>query len=105
MSPEILGLWCGTINASAGTYVDSSILEEAAKNVYPDVYKQHSALNEKWSQLADRYGIPMPAILGQQAMEKVVQGALIKLTEGKVTPEEAYKEIRSGIEKIKDQYK
>lgn len=105
MSPEILGEWGGAINVSAGTYVDQAILEKAAQKAYPQVYKQHTALNKQWSELASKYGVPMPKILGQQPMEKVVQDSLIKLTTGTSTPEQAYEEIRSGIEKIKAQFK
>jgi multiple sugar transport system substrate-binding protein len=105
MSPDVLGLWGGSINASAGTYVSPAILEDAAKTVYPEVYKQHLALNEKWTKLASEYGTPVPSILGQQPMEKVVQDALVKLTNGDATPEQAYDEIKSGIEKVKEQFK
>ncbi|MEH7248056.1 extracellular solute-binding protein [Neobacillus niacini] len=105
MTPEVLGQWGGTVNSSAGTFVDMAILEEAAKGEYPDVYKQHSALNEKWGKLADQYGVPIPSILGQQQMEKIVQGALINLLDGKATPEETYDVIKTGVDKIKAQFK
>lgn len=104
MSEEVLGLWAGTLNSSAGTYVSTAILEEAAKGEYPEAYKQHTALNEKWSELAQQYGTPMPSIIGQSQMEKVIQEVLIDMIDGKITPEDAYEVIKSGIEKIKVQY-
>jgi|SRR5690625_1105637 len=102
LSPEILSLWGGSINTSAGTYVDDAIVKEASKEVYPEVYEQHVQLNDRWTELADEYGMPMPTILGQPQMEKALQGSLTKMLKGDLTPEEAYEEISSDIMKIKE---
>lgn len=104
MSPEMLGLWAGSINISAGTFVDSAVLEAVAKDVYPEVYKQHVELSDKWQKLASEYGVPMPKILGQPQMEKVVQLAVIKLLNGEITPEQAFDEIQAGITKIQSEF-
>ena len=96
----MLRLWAGSINISAGTFVDSAVLEAVAKDVYPEVYKQHVELSDKWQKLASEYGVPMPKILGQPQMEKVVQLAVIKLLNGEITPEQAFDEIQAGITKI-----
>jgi ABC-type glycerol-3-phosphate transport system substrate-binding protein len=105
MTPEILGQWGGALHSCAGTYVDSAILENASKKVYPEVYKQHTAMIKKWSNLAVEYGIPIPKILGQAQMEVVLQGAMIKMLDGEITVIETYNIIRTGIEKVKASFK
>jgi multiple sugar transport system substrate-binding protein len=102
MSPDMLAQWGGSINTTAANFVETAMLEEVAESVYPDVYKQHVALSQKWSELAEQYGVPMPKILMQNQMEKVVQSALVRMLKREITPEEAYEEIRNGIEKIKE---
>jgi len=105
MSPEILGQWGGALHSCAGTYVDSAILENASKKVYPEVYKQHTVMIGKWSNLAAEYGIPIPKILGQAQMEVVLQGAIVKMLDGEITVDKAYNEIKTGIEKVKASFK
>ena len=48
----------------------------------------------------ETYGTPMPKILGQPAMEKVVQGAIVKLTNGEIDAAAAYDEIKKGIDEV-----
>lgn len=105
MSPEIVGKLCGSMNAAAVDYIAEDILVEWADKAYAsygeNVGAQHVALIAEFQAAANEVGIPMPTITGQSAMEKVVQGALVKLINGEITVEAAYDEIKAGIEEVK----
>ena len=105
LSEPILGKLAGSMNVSAVDYVSDETLVEWANTAYAaygdDIGAKHIALMNQFKAAADNYGIPMPTILGQSAMEKVVQGAIVKLTNGECTVEEAYDEIKAGIEEVK----
>lgn len=105
MSPEILGQWGGAINITSGNYVDKAIIESSAKNAFPQVYKQHMALCDQWTEIANQYGVPIPSILGQKQMEITVQGVMVKMLSGEISPEQAYDQIRTGIQQVKEKYK
>lgn len=105
MSPEIVGKLCGSMNAAAVDYIPEETLVEWADKAYSsygeDIGAKHVALIAEFSEAADEVGIPMPTIAGQSAMEKVVQGALVKLINGEITVEAAYDEIKAGIDEVK----
>ena len=44
-----------------------------------------------------------PPITNQPSMEKVVQGAMVKLTNGEIDAETCYNEIKQDIDEIKAQ--
>ena len=106
ISPDILGKLAGSMNVSAVDYLSEETLVEWATKAYEshgaDIGAKHIALMGQFQEKANEYGVPMPTILGQSAMEKVVQGAIVKLTNNQCTVEEAYEEIRSGIQEVKD---
>jgi len=62
---------------------------------------KHIELMKQFKALAEQYGTPMPKMLGQAAMEKVVQGAIVKLTNGEIDAAAAYDEIKKGIDEVK----
>ena len=101
MTPEILGEWAGNLGVSANKTITKEAMEPYVKTAYPTVYKQHQNLMEQFQKAADEVGIPMPKILGQPQMEIVVQGAMQKMLDKKATPEQAYTEIKTGIDKVK----
>lgn len=105
MTPEILGEWAGNLGVSAKKTITAQDTEPYVKEAYPTVYNQHQALIEQFQKAAVDYGMPMPKILGQPQMEIVVQEAMIKLLNKKITPEQAYAEIKQGIEKVKAELK
>jgi multiple sugar transport system substrate-binding protein len=101
MSEPILGKLCGSLNVPAVNYLPEDTLLKYAKVAYGDeVGTEHIALVKEFQAAADSFGVPMPAILGQSAMEKVLQGAIVKLVGGSVTPEQAYVEIKKGIDAV-----
>lgn len=106
MSEPILGKLAGSMNVSAVNYVSDETLVKYADIAYSKygegVGAAHIALMKEFQANADAYGVPMPAILGQPSMEKVVQGALVKLIDGDITVEQAYDEIKKGINEVKD---
>ena len=106
ISPDILGKLAGSMNVSAVDYLSEETLVEwatkADESHGADIGSKHIALMSQFQEKANEYGVPMPTILGQSAMEKVVQGAIVKLTNNQCTVEEAYEEIRSGIQEVKD---
>lgn len=101
MSPGILGKWAGSMHVPAVNYLTKDKMEEGAKAAYPNAWQEHLAIVEGFKNIADKYGVQMPKILGQPQMEKVVQGAMIKMIDKKLTPEQTYDEIRKGIEQVK----
>ena len=105
MSEPILGKLAGSMNVSAVNYLSDETLIKYASVAYDQygegVGEKHIALMNQFKEAADQYGIPMPKILGQASMEKVVQGAIIKLTNGEVNAEQAYEEIKEGIDEVK----
>ena len=105
LSEPILGKLAGSMNVSAVDYISDETLVEWANKAYEaygaDIGAKHIALMNEFKATADANGIPMPTILGQSAMEKVVQGAIVKLTNGECTVEEAYDEIKAGIDEVK----
>jgi len=72
-----------------------------AQKIYPDCAADHARLMGEFSAAIDKYGVAMPRIVGQKAMEKVVQGSLVKMMSKQITPEQAYEEIKVGIEQVK----
>jgi ABC-type glycerol-3-phosphate transport system substrate-binding protein len=106
LSEPILGKLCGSLNVPAVNYLPDDTLLKYAKIAYgDDVGEQHIALVKEFQAAADKYGVPMPSILGQSAMEKVVQGAIVKMINNSMTPEQAYDEIKKGIDEVKAQQK
>lgn len=106
MSEPVLGKLAGSMNVSAVNYISDETLIKYADVAYesygPEVGAEHVALMNEFKAAADVYGVPMPAILGQPSMEKVVQGTLVKLTNGEITAEQAYDEIKTGIDEVKE---
>jgi len=100
-SPEILAKWAGTIGLPAARYITDEQMLVWAKKSYPDAYLEHSRLMSEFSANGDAYGIPMPKILGQKPMEKVVQQVLIDMMSGRISVEKAYDDIKVGIDRIK----
>jgi ABC-type glycerol-3-phosphate transport system substrate-binding protein len=101
MSPAVLGPYAGAMNISAVDYITDDMMEAGAKSAYPDGWKEHLALSNSFRKLVAAYGVPMPKILGQPQMEIVLQAAIIKMLDGKATPEQTYDEIKKGIDQIK----
>ena len=101
MSPTILGEWAGNLGISAKKTITAEHTEPYIKEAYPTVSAQHQKIISQFQNAADEYGVPMPKILGQPQMEIVVQGALVKMLDNKITPEQAYDEIKIGIDKVK----
>ncbi|TCL74151.1 ABC-type glycerol-3-phosphate transport system substrate-binding protein [Hydrogenispora ethanolica] len=95
----------GAINLPASTKADKKVLNEVAKQTYPQSYQGHLTVLKDFSEIAKKYGVPQPRIYGQPQMELVVQGALVRLTNGELTPAAAYDEIRKGIQRVKDELK
>lgn len=105
MSEPILGKLAGSMNVSAVNYISDETLVKYADIAYAqygaEIGTKHIALMNQFKTAAATYGIPMPKIVGQAAMEKVVQGALVKLTNGEIDAAAAYDEIKLGIDEIK----
>lgn len=102
LSEPILGKLCGSLNVPAVNYLSDDTLLKYAKIAYGDeVGAEHIALVKQFQAAADKYGVPMPSILGQSSMEKVVQGAIVKMIAGSETPDQAYAEIKKGIDAVK----
>jgi multiple sugar transport system substrate-binding protein len=101
MSPAVLGPYAGAINISSVDYITDKMMEEGAKAAYPDGWKEHLALVNSFRKIVSTYGMPMPKILGQSQMETVLQAALIKMLDGKASPEQTYDEIKKGIDQVK----
>lgn len=103
-SEPVLGKLSGSLNVPAVNYLSDETLLKYAKIAYGDeVGEAHIKLVKQFQDAANQYGIPMPAILGQPAMEKVMQGAIVKLTSSDMTAEQAYDEIKKGIDEVKAQ--
>ncbi len=106
LSEPILGKLAGSMNVSAVNYLTDETLVKYANIAYEqygeNVGEKHIALMKQFQAAADQYGKPMPKILGQAAMEKVVQGAIVKLTNGEINAATAYDEIKKGIDEVKE---
>lgn len=106
MDESVLGKLSASINAPAVTYISDDILLKNAKAAYgDDVGEKHIKLLKEFQQAAQQYGVRQPSILGQAAMAKTLQSAIVKLTNGELTPEQAYDQIKSGIDDVKAQLK
>lgn len=104
MSEPVLGKLAGSMNVGAVNYLSDNTLVKYANIAYEkygaDVGAKHIALMKQFKAAAETYGMPMPKILGQPAMEKVVQGAIVKLTNGEIDAAAAYDEIKKGIDEV-----
>jgi len=100
-SDEVLGKWAGSLGLPAAKYITSDMMLSWAQKIYPDCAADHARLMGEFSAAIDKYGVAMPRIVGQKAMEKVVQGSLVKMMSKQITPEQAYEEIKVGIEQVK----
>lgn len=104
MSEPVLGKLAGSMNVGAVNYLSDDTLVKYADVAYEkygaDVGAKHIALMKQFKAAAEEYGTPMPKILGQPAMEKVVQGAIVKLTNGEIDAAAAYDEIKKGIDEV-----
>lgn len=105
LSEPILGKLAGSMNVAAVNYLSDETLVKYADIAYAqygeNVGAKHIELMKQFQAAADEYGTPMPKILGQPAMEKVVQGAIVKLTNGEIDAAAAYDEIKQGIDEVK----
>ena len=105
MSEPVLGKLAGSMNVAAVNYLSEETLVKYANIAYAqygeNVGQKHIELMKQFQAAADQYGTPMPKILGQAAMEKVVQGTLVKLTNGEIDAATAYDEIKKGIDEVK----
>ncbi len=104
-STEVLGKWAGSLGLPAAKYITSDIMSTWAQKIYPSCAADHVRLMGEFSSAIDKYGVAMPKIVGQKAMEKVVQGSLVKMMSKQITPEQAYEEIKTGIEQVKSSLK
>lgn len=106
MDADVLAKLAGSINAPAVTYIPDDALLQNAKAAYgDDVGAKHIKLVKEFQKAAQEYGVRQPSILGQSAMAKVLQSAIVNMTNGELTPEQAYDQIKSGIEHVKEQMK
>jgi ABC-type sugar transport system, periplasmic component len=96
----ILGKWSVALAVPCVNYIDSATIESAAQKVYPEVYKDHLRLINDFMKI-DKVSIPEPQLIAREPMEKVVQGAVVKMLDGKLTAEQAYGEIKKGIEQVR----
>lgn len=105
MDDELVAKLGGAMHLPATLKANNSVLQETAKQAYPESYQGHLNLIRDFADIAKNYGVPQPKILGQKQMELIIQGAIIKMQNGYLTPETAYNEIRQGIERVKLEFK
>ena len=104
LSEPILGKIAASMNYPAVDYVSDDTLESFAVDIYgEDVASKHFSLVGEFRDANEQYGIMAPIITNQPSMEKVVQGAMVKLTNGEIDAETCYNEIKQGIDEIKAQ--
>lgn len=104
LSEPILGKIAASMNYPAVDYVSDDTLESFAVDIYgEDVASKHISLVGEFRDANEQYGIMAPIITNQPSMEKVVQGAMVKLTNGEIDAETCYNEIKQGIDEIKAQ--
>lgn len=97
LSEPIVSKFAGSMHVPAVDYANEEIMLESAKTAYGDSAEAHIALVADMKKAVDDHGVPMPIIVGQSAMEKVVQNAVVEMIDGKTTAEEAYEKIKQGI--------
>ena len=106
MDSSVLSKLAGSINAPAVTYLPDDKLLESAKKAYgDDVGQKHIKMVKEFQDAAKKYGVRQPSIIGQPAMAKVLQSAIVKLTNKEITPEQAYELIKTGINEVKESLK
>lgn len=104
LSEPILGKIAASMNYPAVDYVTDDTLETFAIDIYgEDVAAKHISLVNEFKAANQEFGITAPIITNQPSMEKVVQGAMVKLTNGEIDVETCYNEIKQGIDEIKAQ--
>ena len=105
LSEPVLGKLCGSLNIPAVNYISDATLKKYAEQEFSkygsEVGDKHITLMKEFQKAANEYGVPMPSIVGQPAMEKVVQGALVKVIDGSLSPAQAYDQIKKGIDQVK----
>ncbi len=104
-SPEMVAKAGGAMHLPATLKMDKVTLQATAEQAYPQSYKGHLVLINDFATIASKYGVPQPKILGQPQIEMVIQSALFKMINGEKNPNATYDEIRSGILKVKEQFK
>lgn len=101
LSSDCIDYYIASINMPPLTTHDQDSLIAYADEEYFGHGAEHRALIDKFIALADVCGQMQPSIVGQTAMEPIVQAAMIDLLSGTTTPEECYEVIKTGIDEIK----
>lgn len=102
LSEQVLGKIAASMNVCAVDYIPEKTIEDFAVDIYgQDIAAKHINLVKEFKEINQKYGITAPTITNQPSMEKVVQGAMVKLTNGQIDAETCYNEIKQGIDDIK----
>lgn len=103
-SQEFNSTQAAVVNVTALKTTDLEEIVKKAEKIYPKAIEGHKQILNDFNTLISQAGVPMDKIQGQSEMEVVVQEAFSSMLMGKIMPEEAYSQIRDGINKIKDKY-
>jgi multiple sugar transport system substrate-binding protein len=100
-TPPILAKWSIALAIPGVNYLDDKSIETGAKAAWPEVWQQHMRLIKQFMVLDQKYGIPEPQLTAREPTEKVVQAAVYKMFDGQLTADQAYGDIKKGIEEVR----
>lgn len=89
------------INTPARRDIDLAKLGALAAQFYPDAVEDNRRIINDFVTNVHPLGVPMRKIVRREEMEVVFQKIMIEMLDGKLTPEQAYDQIKVEIDKIK----
>jgi len=104
LSPEFNSTQAAILNISAEKATSLDEVIKKAEDVYPKAIDGHKRVIEDFLAMVDKSGVPMDTIVGQPEMETVVQDVMVKFLTNKLDAEEAYGEIKKGIDAVAAKY-
>ncbi|TBL73970.1 ABC transporter substrate-binding protein [Paenibacillus thalictri] len=104
-TPEQNSITAAIVNVTAVKTTSADEVMKKAEKIYPKAIEGHKRILADMTKMLNDNSVEMDKILGQPEMEPIVQDNIMKMLTNKSTPEEAYKNIKTEIDKIKAQYK
>jgi len=98
---EPVAQFAASVNLPSRVDVKGEEIAKLAETIYPKAFEAHGKFTGSFSPLLQTYGKTMPRIIGQAEMEVVFQKNMVQLLQGKLTPEQAYENIKRDIAQIK----
>ncbi|HYG60079.1 MAG TPA: sugar ABC transporter substrate-binding protein [Symbiobacteriaceae bacterium] len=101
VSKDAVGAFAASTNMPSRMDVTTDAVAKDAQAIYPKAADAHAKLITSFVPMLQEYGKTQPRIVGQAEMEVAFQSHMVQMLQGKLTPEQAYENIRRDISQLK----